>query len=84
MQLLITLIVCVLVSFLFSLLAKKLMLSAVVGLIVTGIIMGSSWLENIILEPNTGFILTLGCDFPEHVPMDNVKALMSFKGQVNV
>ena len=31
-----------------------------------------------------GFLLTLGCDFPKHVPMDNVKALMSFKEQVNV
>jgi uroporphyrinogen decarboxylase len=28
-----------------------------------------------------GFILTLGCDFPKHVPIDNVKALMSLKEQ---
>ena len=26
-----------------------------------------------------GFILTLGCDFPKQVPIDNVKALMSLK-----
>jgi len=26
-----------------------------------------------------GFLLTLGCDFPKHVPIDNVKALMSLK-----
>jgi uroporphyrinogen decarboxylase len=30
-----------------------------------------------------GFILTLGCDFPKHVPIDNVKALMSLKKQAS-
>jgi len=27
-----------------------------------------------------GYILTLGCDFPRDVPLENIKALMSFKG----
>jgi len=27
-----------------------------------------------------GYLLTLGCDFPKTVPLDNVKALMAFKG----
>jgi uroporphyrinogen decarboxylase len=31
-----------------------------------------------------GFLLTLGCDFPKHVPMDNVKTLMSLKRKGNV
>jgi uroporphyrinogen-III decarboxylase len=26
-----------------------------------------------------GFLLTLGCNFPKHVPIDNLKALMSLK-----
>ena len=30
-----------------------------------------------------GYILTLGCDFPKHVPVDNMKALMSMKKQDN-
>ena len=44
--------------------------------------------EEVIKEANSciqkwgkggGFLLTLGCDFPKHVPIDNVKALMSLK-----
>ena len=27
-----------------------------------------------------GYILTVGCDFPKEVPLDNIKALMSLKG----
>ena len=27
-----------------------------------------------------GYILTIGCDFPKEVPLDNIKALMSLKG----
>lgn len=30
---------------------------------------------------NGGYILTLGCDFPRTVPLENIKALMSFKGK---
>ncbi len=60
MNIIITLIICLLVSFLFTLLAKKLKISVVIGLIVAGIIIGSHTLGRIILEPNTEFILTLG------------------------
>jgi len=60
MQLMITLILCILISFLSSLLAKKLRLSIIIGLIVAGIIIGSPFLRNIVLEPNTDFILNLG------------------------
>lgn len=28
-----------------------------------------------------GLILTIGCDFPKEVPLDNIKALMSLKGE---
>ena len=27
-----------------------------------------------------GYILTVGCDFPREVPLDNIKALMLLKG----
>lgn len=60
MPVIITLIICILVSFLFSLLAKKLRFSVVIGLIVAGILIGSSLFKNIILGPNTEFILDLG------------------------
>lgn len=60
MYLIITLIVCILISFLFTLLAKKLKVSVVVGLIIAGIAIGSPLLRNIILEPNTTFVLSLG------------------------
>jgi len=32
--------------------------------------------------PGGGFILTLGCDFPKTVPLENVMALMSMKQQI--
>lgn len=60
MYIIFTLIISILVSSLFVLLAKKLNVSAVIGLIITGIILGSFPLKNIILEPNTEFILSLG------------------------
>ncbi len=59
MNMLITLIICVLVSFLFTLLAKKLRLSAVIGLIVGGVVLGYPVIKNIVLEPNTGLVLSL-------------------------
>jgi len=59
-MLIITLIICLIVSFLFTFLAKKLNSSSVVGLIVGGIILGSPLIKNILLEPNTDFVLTLG------------------------
>ncbi|MCK5040348.1 MAG: cation:proton antiporter [Candidatus Aenigmarchaeota archaeon] len=60
MHLIITLTVCILVSFLFYELAKKLNISTTIGLIVAGILIGSSSLKDIILGPNTGFVLGLG------------------------
>lgn len=59
-MLIITLIICLIVSFLFTFLAKKLNSSSVVGLIVGGIILGSPLIKSIFLEQNTDFILTLG------------------------
>ena len=60
MMLIVTLIICLLASFLFTFLAKKLNSSVVVGLIVSGIILGSPLVKSILLEPNTDFILKLG------------------------
>jgi len=60
MYLIISLIVCVLTSFLFTLLAKKLRISVVIGLIFAGLIIGSPFFKDIVLEPNTSFILSLG------------------------
>jgi Kef-type K+ transport system membrane component KefB len=60
MELIITLIICILVSVLFTFLARKLQLPAVVGFIIAGIIIGSPFLKSAILDPNTEFILNLG------------------------
>lgn len=56
----ITLMFCVFVSFLFKYISKKLNLSVVVGLIVSGVILGSPLLKRIILGPNVDIILKLG------------------------
>jgi len=60
MNIIITLSVCLLLSFISTLVAKKLKISAVVGLIIAGIIIGSPIAESVVLEPNTEFILELG------------------------
>ena len=60
MNIIITLIICISASFLITLLAKKLKISVVIGLIIVGLIIGSPILKGIILEPNTEFILILG------------------------
>jgi len=60
MNIIITLMICLLASFFFTLLARKLRVSVVVGLIASGIVMGSPLLEEIFLEPNTEFIIMLG------------------------
>jgi len=59
MHIIITLMICILISFLFTKFAKKLKLSAVIGLIIAGIVMGSPLLA-LFIEPNTGVILDLG------------------------
>ena len=60
MNLLVTLAACLLISFFISLAARKLKISTVVGLILAGILLGSPFLRNAILEPNTEFIVELG------------------------
>lgn len=60
MQLLFTLIICIVISFLFTLVAKRLRLSSVIALILTGIVVGSPFWRGIILEPNVDFVLLLG------------------------
>lgn len=60
MDLVITLIVTILLSLLFSQIAKKLNLSVVIGLIIAGLLLGFPPVKNILLEPNTQFILGLG------------------------
>ena len=59
-MLIVTITICLLASFLFTLLAKKMNLSVVLGLIISGIILGSPFVKKILLEPNTDFILRLG------------------------
>ena len=60
MDLIATLIICILISFLFNLIAKKLRVSCVIALIFAGILIGSSYLRGMILEPNVSTVLTLG------------------------
>jgi len=60
MYILLTLIICLVISYLCILLAKKLNLSIVIGLIIAGIVISYPKLKNIIIEPNTNFILILG------------------------
>lgn len=60
MHLAVTLAVCVVVSYLFSLLAGRLRISSVVGLIVAGILIGSPAVSGLILEPNTIAVSYLG------------------------
>ena len=60
MYLIFTLIICLGISFLFTLLAKKLRLSNVIGLIIGGLILGSPILKEAILKPNINFISNLG------------------------
>lgn len=60
MTLLFTIFICIAVSFLFTVLAKKLNLSVVIGLILSGIVLGSPGIKNIIIGPNEDFIMLLG------------------------
>jgi Kef-type K+ transport system membrane component KefB len=55
-----TILICISVSFLFSILAKKLNLSVVIGLILSGIILGSPGIKNVVIGPNEDFVLFLG------------------------
>jgi Kef-type K+ transport system membrane component KefB len=60
MELAFTLAFCVLTSFFFTWAARKLKVSAVVGLIAAGLVIGSSFLKPLMLEPNTDAVLFLG------------------------
>jgi len=59
-MLVVTLIICILASSLFTYLAKKLNLSVVIGLIVCGITLGSPLIKRVLIEPNTHLILQIG------------------------
>jgi Kef-type K+ transport system membrane component KefB len=60
MLIIFTVLICIAVSFLFTVLAKKLNLSVVIGLILSGIILGSPGIKNAIIGPNEDFVMVLG------------------------
>ncbi|MCK4730426.1 MAG: cation:proton antiporter [Candidatus Aenigmarchaeota archaeon] len=60
MHLIITLSLCILISYAFSLIANKLKISPVVSMIVAGLVIGSSALNEIILGPNISYVLSIG------------------------
>lgn len=60
MELVLTFAICIMASFLFTWITKKLNLSVIIGLIVGGILIGSPYLKDFILEPNTDAIMVLG------------------------
>ena len=60
MNLIITLISCLLITHLFTLISKRFNLSVVIGLIVSGLILGSTFLKDILIGPNTEIIFNLG------------------------
>ena len=59
-MLFITLIICVSASLLFTYIAKKLNISVVVGLIVSGIILGSPLAKNVLFKSHMEIITKLG------------------------
>ncbi len=60
MHLIITLSICILISYAFNLIASKLKISRVVSMIVVGLIIGSSALKDIIIGPNISYVLNIG------------------------
>lgn len=60
MNIIFTLTICILASFLFTFLSKKLNLSSVIGLIACGIFLGLPRIKTTLLEPNTDIIFQLG------------------------
>ncbi len=60
MNVIVTLIICIIVSLIFTQIAKKLNIPIVVALIVGGLVLGSPLVKELILEPNTDFILSFG------------------------
>ena len=55
-----TLLICISASFVFTILAKKLNFSVVIGLILSGIVLGSPRIKDIVIGPNEDVILLLG------------------------
>lgn len=60
MELLLTVAICILISFILSKLAQKLRISSMVVMVITGIIIGIPEVKGIILEPNIESISLLG------------------------
>ncbi len=60
MHLIITLSLCILISYAFNLIGNKLKISPVVSMIIAGLVIGSSALKEIIIEPNISYVLSLG------------------------
>ena len=60
MNIIITIIIVLLFSYIFNLLAKKIKIPTVVALIITGVIIGFPFIKNVLIEPNTQFIFGLG------------------------
>lgn len=60
MDLIVTIIVVLLISYLFTLLAKKIKIPTIVALIFSGLIVGFPFIKKVIVEPNAQFIFGLG------------------------
>ena len=60
MHIALTVVAVLVISFLFALLAKKLKFPSIIGFLIAGIILGSPFVRDIVLEPNTGFVLFAG------------------------
>jgi len=60
MHLLITLAACVVTSFVFTHIVERFGLSRVVGWIPAGIVLGSPYLKDVLLEPNTHLVIKVG------------------------
>lgn len=60
MHIAVTLIACIVISYMFTMLTKRLNISVVILLILAGILLGSPALSGIIIEPNTEYVFFLG------------------------
>ncbi|MFH1641739.1 MAG: cation:proton antiporter [Nanoarchaeota archaeon] len=60
MNLIITLISLLLITYLFTFFAEKIKISSAVALILSGLLLSSVFLKELFIGPNTGFIFNLG------------------------
>ncbi len=60
MNIILTLLIILTVTSLFSLISKKIKIPQVVGLIIAGLILGYPFIKNIIVEPNSEIIASIG------------------------